>query len=333
MINIDNALRPLVSAVITTHNRIDFLKRAVRSVLNQSYDNIECIVINDASDDGTKEWLDTLTSSEIKIVNLDKSFGGNHARNIGIKISRGYYIAFLDDDDFWLPSKIEIQMNALFSHPEVKIATCGLYKTDGKKVYITRFGDDAVASDFSKKIFEQVPAVTSSLIIWKELFERTGLFDENVKYWQEYELLIRMAQYSGFVEINSPLVIYWTGKQDKKRLTNNIDGFEKNFEYITEKHKDKIRRLSEKQINYWFINFYYDLASRYWNIGNKKMHKKALYFVWKREKTLKSFLRFLFNINYSQLVNIYEAKCRITNDTRSIFAIEEMDIQQYLDGE
>lgn len=333
MINIDNFSKPLVSAVITTHNRIDFLKRAVKSVLNQSYDNIECIVVDDASDDGTKEWLDTLADSNIKVVNLNKSFGGNHARNIGIKISRGCYIAFLDDDDFWLPSKIEIQMNVLLNHPEAHIAMCGLYKTDGERVYITRSGDDIVVTDFSEKIYEQVPAVTSSLVIWKELFDQTGLFDENVKYWQEYELLIRMAQYSKFIEINSPLVIYWTGKQDKKRLTNKLDGFEKNFEYITKKHKEKISRLSKKQIKQWYIHFYYDLASRYWNVGNKKMHKKALYFVWKYNRTPKSFLRFLLNISYSQLINMYEIKCKITNSTRSMFAIEEIDIRQYFDGD
>ena len=99
----------LVSAIITTHNRKDLLKRAIDSVFAQTYPNIELIVVDDASNDGTSEMCDDNRINYIFIPKLE-SHGGNYARNLGIKASKGEYCAFLDDDDYWLPTKIEKQV-------------------------------------------------------------------------------------------------------------------------------------------------------------------------------------------------------------------------------
>lgn len=107
MDKIDN--KPLVSAIITTHNRIDLLKRAVKSVYEQTYPNIELIVVDDNSTDGTQTWCESQNFHYIRIPS-GESKGGNYARNLGIKASKGEYVAFLDDDDYWLPEKTEKQM-------------------------------------------------------------------------------------------------------------------------------------------------------------------------------------------------------------------------------
>lgn len=100
---------PLVTAIITTHNRNNLVGRAIESVLNQTYENLECIVVDDAS----------VVSAEVVCKNYPVEFiyipkkeskGGNHARNVGIKAAKGEYVAFLDDDDYWLPTKIEKQV-------------------------------------------------------------------------------------------------------------------------------------------------------------------------------------------------------------------------------
>ena len=109
--------KKLVSAIITTHNRRDLLKRAIDSVLVQTYTNIELIVVDDASDDGTSE---VCNDKRIKYIYIPKSesHGGNYARNLGIKTSKGEYCAFLDDDDVWLPRKIELQLEAFSKNPQ-----------------------------------------------------------------------------------------------------------------------------------------------------------------------------------------------------------------------
>jgi glycosyltransferase involved in cell wall biosynthesis len=104
---------PLVSAVIPTHNRPDFVRRAVRSVLEQTYPNVEAVVVVDGPDEATVSALKHLTDARVRIVELRENVGGSEARNIGIRESRGEFVGLLDDDDEWLPEKTEKQMSLL----------------------------------------------------------------------------------------------------------------------------------------------------------------------------------------------------------------------------
>ena len=88
-----------VSAIITTHNRLELLKRAINSVKTQTYPNIECIIVSDNSSDGTDEYCSSLDDVIFISIPSKESRGGNYARNLGIKKSKGEYVAFLDDDD------------------------------------------------------------------------------------------------------------------------------------------------------------------------------------------------------------------------------------------
>lgn len=102
--------QPLVSAVIPTRNRPDLVCRAVRSVLAQTYSNVEAVVVIDGPDAVTDSALKTIGHSRIRVVPLEENVGGSEARNIGVQESRGEYIALLDDDDEWLPTKVEKQV-------------------------------------------------------------------------------------------------------------------------------------------------------------------------------------------------------------------------------
>ena len=106
-----------VSAIITTHNRLELLIKAINSVLNQTYENIELIIVDDNSTDGTRTYIQKLLLENKDIsyiyISPDDSKGGNYARNLGINAASGEYIAFLDDDDEWLVDKIQKQINFL----------------------------------------------------------------------------------------------------------------------------------------------------------------------------------------------------------------------------
>ncbi len=103
----------LVTAVIPTRNRPELVCQAVRSVLNQSYGNVEAVVVIDGEDSATVQALETLSDPRLRIVTLAQSVGGGEARNVGGREARGEWIALLDDDDEWLPEKIEKQMGAI----------------------------------------------------------------------------------------------------------------------------------------------------------------------------------------------------------------------------
>ena len=116
---------PLVSAVIPTCNRPNLVVRAVKTALSQTYPNMEVIVVVDGPDDSTSQALGAIADPRIQIITLPQRLGGSGARNAGVQAAKGEWIAFLDDDDEWMPSKIECQLD---------IARRSRYRIDRKSV-------------------------------------------------------------------------------------------------------------------------------------------------------------------------------------------------------
>ena len=118
-------MSPLVSVIIPTHNRADLVPLAIQSVLQQTYTNLECIVVDDASTDNTEETVRTIIDERIIYLRHENNKHASAARNTGIKYARGEFIAFLDDDDEWLPTKLEKQVPFLLNlHEKVGMIYC-----------------------------------------------------------------------------------------------------------------------------------------------------------------------------------------------------------------
>lgn len=238
-------MTPMVSAIITTHNRCELLKRAIESVLIQDYTDIECIVVDDASSDGTQEYCEGLSNIKYIRIPADESRGGNYARNVGIKSAKGEYVALLDDDDYWLPSKIRKQVE-LIVEKKCGVVYCPRrfenVDGNGKESFV----DEKVSvnsGDLSKKVFTYICSTTSCVMIEKRLIDLVGGFDESLKFWQEYDLLIRLAQATEFYSLSECLVVYRVNPFDKKRLTNKYYEWVENTIRFEEKHKQLIERL------------------------------------------------------------------------------------------
>lgn len=236
----------LVSAIITTHNRCDLLIRAIGSVLSQTYKDIECIVVDDASTDGTKEYCEKCANIRYFQIPKEESRGGNYARNLGIKASHGEYCAFLDDDDYWLPEKIEKQVK-LIEETDCELVHCGrrneIVGNDGIEE------EDWIPSpifegDMRKKILYIICTTTTNILARRQALIDVGMFDENLRFWQEYELTIRLAQRKPFYFVPEILSVYRIDKRDPKRLTNKYFEWRESVNYIHEKHKFLYRTLS-----------------------------------------------------------------------------------------
>lgn len=245
-----NDMSELVSAIITTHNRCDLLKRAIDAALAQTYRDIEVIVVDDASTDNTadvcREYGDKITYVHIS---KNESRGGNYARNLGIKVSHGKYCAFCDDDDFWLPKKTEEQM-CMFENSQYGLVYCGLivdYQSDSQRLAFNRMPNQSIKGDVSKKILMSICCNTSSMIVKKDLLYEVGMFDEELKFWQEYELTIRLAQICEFTFVNKALVSYLCNENDSNRLTNKYREWKTAVSYIHKKHKNLYDNLSFKE--------------------------------------------------------------------------------------
>lgn len=305
--------KPCVSAVITTHNRKNIVKKAIFSVLNQTYENIELIVVDDASEDGTGLELSDMAEKEnFKYIFIpkEKSKGGNHARNEGILAASGSYVAFLDDDDEWLPDKIKKQVSFLENNKDMKIIYCGCIldnEEDGKKTNIaaTRTGD------MSREIFYSLICTTSQIMIDKEFLFEVGLFDESLRYWQEYELLIRVLQKTLIGAVPDCLVLYRVNTSDIKKLSNNVTGWEEAVEYIHKKHRKLYNNLSHDEKKKCVIYTAQDGIGRAAKAKDKKIQRKYLAVIAKTSPTLQNWIKWALNVNGMEELK-YKIKNRIS---------------------
>jgi glycosyltransferase involved in cell wall biosynthesis len=188
--NINNS-NILVSTIIPTYKRADLLPRAIDSVLDQTYKNIEIIVIDD-NDPDTKfrsdtELLMNKYKDDRRIIYLkhDINRNGAAARNTGIKNARGEVICFLDDDDWFAPAKIEKQLTCLLANPYYQGVYCGRFQ-NGKII------NSKLSGDLSKAVLltEFIPG-PPTLMIYKQCLEEIGGFNEHYLRHQDSELLLR----------------------------------------------------------------------------------------------------------------------------------------------
>lgn len=274
--------QPKVSAVITTHNRLDLLKRAINSVKSQTYNNIECIVVSDNSSDGTDEYCSSLDGIIYIPIPAKESRGGNHARNQGVLKAKGEYVAFLDDDDYWEPTKIEKQIE-LAEEKSCGFIYCGAKIENvikGTIEYSNYVPSSYYSGDVSRKILTSIFTTTSEILVKRDLIIKAGMFDENLKFWQEYELSIRLAQTTEFHFIEEPLTIYRIDANDKGRLTNKYIEWKDAVKYINSKHKKLYEALDFKEMLCYKQLVWRESFTRCKNAGLKRKEHYYKFILW-----------------------------------------------------
>ena len=199
----------LITVIIPNHNYARYLDQAIQSVLEQSYDNLELIVVNNGSTDNSMEVLEGY-GNKIRLIN-QPNFGQSGARNSGLLASKGEYIAFLDADDFWDLTKLEKQIELL--NETTQLVYCGIspFKDPGRKKlqsvlpkykgncanYFINFpGESIVLSGESTALFS------------RELLKRVGIFDEELNSTAGWDFFRRCSWLTNFDFISEPLVNY-----------------------------------------------------------------------------------------------------------------------------
>lgn len=197
---------PLVTVVIPTYNRLDLLPNAVDSVLKQTFQDFEIIVVDDGMEKRAREVVECYKDKRIRYIKHATSKGCSGAKNTGIKNAHGRYIAFLDDDDTWMPEKLKIQATILSDTPE----DVGFSFTAALEVFDNREATTDVPEgigdyfDFGLRRFSGM--IASSLMFKGEVFEKVGYLDEAFPTHTDIELLLRVTQKYRGVGINKPLV-------------------------------------------------------------------------------------------------------------------------------
>ena len=230
-----------VSIIIPTYNRAHLLGRAIQSVLTQTYQDFELIIVDDGSTDNTEKVVESFKDERIRYIRHKENKGGAAARNTGIKAAKGEYIAFQDSDDVWLPEKLEKQMK-LFetAAPEVGVVYTGCQRLkNNKKSYspppqvAQKEGD--IFYDLLKWNFITMPSV----LVKRECFEKAGMFDENLPRLQDWELFIRISKVYRFKCIDEPLVISYYGPDS---ISANQSALIRALKLVLGKYSDDFRK-------------------------------------------------------------------------------------------
>ena len=270
--------KPLVSVIITTYERGSELKRALISVISQTYQNIEIIIVDDNTKDTYSQTIKNIIKDcgdqRIKYIKNPKNLGGAMSRNAGIKNARGEFIAFLDDDDEYLPEKIEKQL-ALFDKTSDKTALIYGYcqcVRNGKTIDV--YKNDCVGNCIFDGMRTCI-AATSQWMCRKKYLEAVGNFSD-VPCKQDSTVILKLLL-AGYELDRVPevLSIYHDDhipRISNKKASERIVGEEKLLNLCRENY-DKITKLQEKEVEYYFAC---SLARYYRITGDKNKYKKAI---------------------------------------------------------
>jgi glycosyltransferase involved in cell wall biosynthesis len=208
-----SAINPAVSVVLPTYNRAALLGRSIRSVLGQSYQDFELIVIDDGSTDETSAIVEGFGDRRIKYLPLPRNTGAGAARNVGIRAARGEFLAFQDSDDEWLPSKLSRQMSAFECGPGrlgMVYSDMQLILRDGTANY---FAAPSVLSDRlinpATRFYEVHNLGIQSAVIKREYLDEAGHFNEDLPAFEDLEMFIRLSRLCDFQHLREPLVKYY----------------------------------------------------------------------------------------------------------------------------
>lgn len=197
-----------VSVIIPTYNREKQIGRAIRSVLSQTYENYELIIVDDGSTDHTREIVGQFADERILYICQETNRGACHARNIGIQASQSDYIAFLDSDDEWMPDKLRFQMeNMMNSSKNVGLVYCrmsGIERNGSRRCYTPAYdiSKNLLEGDMFRLLLWWNFIGTPTMLVRRECLERVGCFKESLPCLQDYELVLRVAKewQIGFVD-------------------------------------------------------------------------------------------------------------------------------------
>jgi glycosyltransferase involved in cell wall biosynthesis len=224
---------PLVSVIIPAYNCERYITTTIKSVLNQTFSDLEIIVVDDGSTDHTRDIVASY-GPPVQLICQPNS-GVCVARNHGIRQAAGQYVCLMDHDDYWFPDKLELQVEAMKSHPDAGIIYASFIpwnpNEDGVFPEPTSFNlntyPDGIDNGFSGWIYHQFLLdcwmLTSTAMFRREVFEKCGNFNETLPYSEDWDLWLRISQEYPFVKLNRPSTLYRQHPQQGNRVVRDID--------------------------------------------------------------------------------------------------------------
>jgi len=202
---------PLVSVIIPAYNRVDYIDQAVQSVLGQTCKNVELLVVDDGSNDGTYEKLQNYDTRLHLLTHAGHANRGQSASiNLGLDSAQGKYIAILDSDDYWTPNKLEVQVDYLERHPNIGLVYSNGYGVDasGNITYNFYSDDHRETNEPGRVLMDCYLLLPQNALVRKNVYDQAGRFDESYRAAQDHDMLIRIAELTRFAYLPDYLWYY-----------------------------------------------------------------------------------------------------------------------------
>ncbi|HEM6271749.1 TPA: glycosyltransferase family 2 protein [Streptococcus suis] len=261
-------MKPLISIIIPNFNRGHLLKEVLESVLNQTYQPLEIVVVDDASTDNSIAIIQNLQKSipNLLLIQQEINSGANACRNLGVDHAKGEYIAFLDSDDYFLPDKLEKQLKVFNQYPEVGFVVTGF---GAKTVQVLPEG----IIPLKETIFQNNLGGFSTLMVKKSLFLEVGGLDQSLPSCQDWDLFLKLLTVSKGYKVAEDLVIYEV--QDDS-ISKNVSKVVQGYKIVSERARilnSSLELIPEP--NLLAYQEYY-LAMRYFGLKEIKPTRRHL---------------------------------------------------------
>ena len=283
---------PKVSVVIPAYNAMSYLPETVGSVSRQTFSDFEVLIVDDGSSDQIVQWASQVTDPRVKLISQQNQ-GVSAARNTGIVQAQGQYIAFIDADDLWEPTKLEKQVRCLEDNPAVGLVYTWTALIDqwGKptgRVFVSHIEGNV----WEKIVVNDMISNGSSPMVRRSCFETVGVFDPNITSSEDRDMWTRIAACYPFAVIKEPLTLYRrhpnnTTKKRQKMIQDLRLVIEKTFQAAP------LELLYLRNRSYGVMNLF-----QAWNSIDEGNYKEAMHF---RRQTLLHHPQLRYSENYTRL--------------------------------
>jgi len=278
-------LTPKVSIIIPVYNGERYIAQAIESALKQTYEKFEIIVVNDGSSDKSYKKIEPyINLPNVKYLEQENK-GVAEARNTGIKNSSGEFIAFLDQDDLWLPEKLELEVDYLLRNPDVGLVHSNMsyINEEGKPIQSDFDFPSRIAGKCFGELFIKNMVAILTVLLRRDCFDKAGLFNEQFSGVDDYDLLLRVSRYYPVGYINQSLARYRLHGSNTSRDWLGITLTRlRIIESLLETYPEIRSELGKKIVSDRLFRLYCEVAQLY---CHNNEHKTAIKY-WKKGITM-----------------------------------------------
>jgi glycosyltransferase involved in cell wall biosynthesis len=240
---------PLISVIIPVYNGEKTIRETIQSVLNQTFQNFEILVINDGSQDATLEIVNSIQDPRLKVFSYPNAKQAA-SRNRGFSHSTGEFIAFLDADDLWTPNKLEAQLKALQDNPQAAVAYSWSNCIDETGKFLREASHSALSGDvYAKLLLCDFLDNGSNPLIRRQALIEVGSFDESLPPAEDWDMWLRLAARYHFVAVPYPHILYrQSPNSESANFLRMASACERVIELAFERTPDSLRHLKKPSL-------------------------------------------------------------------------------------